>query len=403
VNEEAVAAPLASQLVAADAADRPRLLTDASAADVAAALDTLGHTHTLAAAEVLVVANAVLADRTLRKQARRELHRLRAAGVPLPEAPAIVTAPAPTADTGPEVQVTEAWATAIDSDGSRRLWLIGARPLGGVWLVDLLLNDRAGIQDLQLVDTTRKRVQRELDELRRDARWSWTNLPPTYALGLVGEGAALAESADHPLPQRYQRYVELFGTAPAAPQRALVYDTISPMEIRLHPDWLEESGRLITESELAGWDIPPTPELRDRALAAARARYAALLVPTNPPEAQAAAVLADAGRTLITQQRRQSLRRRLEEMAYVFLAADRLQEARLAAAAAQDLGTGSQMAHEQPFLRALLIAGIARALQAEVVAGRSAAQTFVELTEPRTREDQPPAISTTPTGLILPR
>jgi hypothetical protein len=404
VDGEAIAAPLASQLLEADAADRSRLLTDASAADVAAALDALGHTHTPAAAEVLVVADAVLADRVLRKQARRELHRLRAAGVPQPEAPAIVTAPAPAPHTGPEVAVTEAWATAIDSDGSRRLWLIGTRPLGGVWLVDLLLNDRAGIQDMQLVDTTRKRVQRELDELRRDARWSWTKLPPAYALALVGEGAALAESADHPLPQRYQRYLELFGTPPPAPERALVYDTISPMEIRLHPDWLEESGRLITEPELAGWDMPPTPELRDRALAAARARYATLLIPSNPPEAQAAAVLAEAGRMLITPERRQSLRRRLEEMAYVFLTADRLEEARLAAAAAQDLSTGNQPAQEQPFLRALLTAGIARAVQTEVVAGRSAAQTFVELTEqPRTREDQPPAISTTPTGLILPR
>ncbi|MBV9356279.1 MAG: hypothetical protein JO023_12220 [Chloroflexi bacterium] len=404
MNEEAIAAPLASQLLAADAADRPRLLSDADDVDVAAALDTLGHTHTPAAAEVLVVADAVLADRALRKQARRELHRLRAAGVPLPEASSIVTAPARSEPVGPEVDFTEAWATAIDSDGSRRLWLIGSRPLGGVWLVDLLLNDRSGMQDLQLVDTTRKRVQRELGELRRDARWSWTSLPPAYALGLVGEGVTLAESVDHALPQRYQRFVELFGAPPPAPEGALVYETISPMEIRLHPDWLEESGRLIAEPELAGWDIPPTPELRDRALAAARARFATLLVPTNPPEAQAAAVLAEAGRTLITPERRQALRRRLEEMAYVFLAADRLDEARLAAAAAQDLRTSSQPAHEQPFLRALLIAGAARALQAEVVAGRSAAQTFVELTEqPRTREDQPPAISTTSTGLILPR
>ncbi len=404
MNEEAVAAPLAGQLLAADAADRPRLLSDASAADVGAALDTLGHTHTPAAADVLVLADAVLADRALRKQARRELHRLRAAGVPQPEAPPTVTAPAPAPRTGPEVEVAEAWATAIDSDGSRRLWLIGSRPLGGVWLVDLLLNDRSGIQDLQLVDTTRKRVQRELGELRRDTRWSWTNLPPAYALGLVGEGVALAESANHPLPQRYQRYVELFGAPPAAPERALVYEAISPMEVRLHPDWLEESGRLIMEPELAGWDFPPTAELRERALAAARARFATLLVPTNPPEAQAAAVLAEAGRTLITAERRQALRRRLEEMAYVFLSADRLDEARLAAAAAQDLSTSSQPAHEQPLLRALLVAGIARALQTEIVAGRSAAQTFVELAEqPRTREDQPPAISTTSTGLILPR
>ncbi len=102
MNDEAIAAPLASQLLNADASERSRLLGEAAPADVAAALDALGHTHTPAAAEVLMVADAVLADRILRKQARRELHRLRAAGVPLPEAPTISAAPAPAPEPDPK-------------------------------------------------------------------------------------------------------------------------------------------------------------------------------------------------------------------------------------------------------------------------------------------------------------
>jgi hypothetical protein len=395
---------LASALLAADGAERSRLLQSSPGPDTARAIEELGRVHTEAAAEVLALADAVLADKQLRKLARRELHRVRAAGVRAPAAASAAPAPPPP-PRPPEARPTDAWATAIDGEGSRRLWLVGARPLGGVWLADFLLNDLRGVQEVQLIDTTRKRVQREFDELRRDPRWSWTPLPAPYALGLVGEGVELARGSDQPLPQRYPRYVELFGEPPPAPERALVFDTIGPMEIRLHPDWLDESARLISEPELAGWGLEPTPELVERALAAARARYAALVVPTNPPEQQVQSVLADAGRELVTPEVRRALRRRMEETAYVMLAAGRLPEARRAAAAALDLADAARPADAQPFLRSLLVAGIARALPPEPLAGRSPAETFVELALPSEgdQEQGRPALSTTSTGLILPR
>ena len=62
--------------------------------------------------------------------------------------------------------VSQAWVTDIDASGSRALWLLGERPLGGVWFAALLLNDLRGVQDLSLIDTTHKRFLKELDQNR---------------------------------------------------------------------------------------------------------------------------------------------------------------------------------------------------------------------------------------------
>ena len=43
---------------------------------------------------------------------------------------------------------------------------------------------------------------------------------------------------------------DVFGEAPSAPERALIYDTISPVEANLNPEWLDESIQLIAEPEL---------------------------------------------------------------------------------------------------------------------------------------------------------
>jgi hypothetical protein len=404
VDAATTTSTLSAALLAADTAERTRLLQTSEPTETARTIEELGRARTEAAGDVLALADAVLADKRLRKLARRELHRLGDARVrPAP----VVSTPPTTAGQArpPEAQPVEAWATAIDGEGSRRLWLIGARTLGGVWLADFLLNDVRGVQEIQLIDTTRKRVQRELDELRRDSRWSWTQLPVDYALRLIGEDVELARAAGQTLPQRYTRYIELFGEPPPAAERALVFDTISPMEVRFHPDWLDESDRLVVEPELFGWDLTPSSDISSRALAAVRARYAALVVPTNTPEQQVQSILADAGRELITPEVRHALRRRLEETAYVLVAAGRLPEARRAAAAAVDLADAARAAHDQPFLRSLLVASIARSLPPEPVAGRSAAETFVELTVARGGEQDQgrPPLSTTSTGLILPR
>jgi hypothetical protein len=395
---------LVAALLAADTAERERLLIEAEPGRLASAIERLGQLREPAAAEVLALIDSVVADRGLRKAARRELHRLRSIGVQAPQlAQPPAQAPATTPRSSEHVEVTEAWATDIDPSGSRALWLLGERRLGGVWFAALLLNDTRGLQEMSLVDTTRKRFLKDFEDSRRGAG-TWVSLPGDYALRLVREGVDLAREGGG-VPTRYHAFRDVFGEADAAPERALVYETISPVEVNFNPDWLEDSTRVLSEPEVAGWHVPVPVELRSRALEVARGSTAGLLVPGHTPEQNALQLLADAATQALTPTVRRALRRRLEETAYLFVSTDRLAAARRAVAAALALQDEHLPAERHPLLRLLLASGLARLTGAEMVGSRRAAEVLLELVERATQRDAQSsgAIETRPSGLILPR
>jgi hypothetical protein len=398
-----VSETLASTLLVAEPAERERLLRSADRDALAEVLPILGHTREVAAAEVLALVDDVVADRALRKAARRELHRLRSVGL---EPPARTAPQAPTAvaDHVRTLPVSDAWATDIDSSGGRGLWLVADKPLGGVWFAALLLNDLTGLEELSLVDTTRKRFQSEFDQAQRQAG-PWVNLPGEYSMRLVREAVDLTRELGGGLPTRYHAFRDVFGEAPGPPERALIYDTISPVEINFTPGWLDDSPRLLGEPEVAGWYVPVPAELRAQAIEAARAPGAGLLVPGHTPEQQALQLLAEAARLGLTPRVRHALRRRLEETAHMFAASDRLAMARLAAAAARGLDDTAGVPPERhPLVRLLLAAGLARLTGSEMVGTRRASDVLFELIERATQQGaQPGAIETRPSGLILPR
>ncbi len=397
---------LADALLAADEAGRTELLRASDSADLQAAIAALGHRHEQAAAEVLVLADTVVEERALRKAARRELHRLRSAGVQPPETTAAAAVPSTSAPTSePTVPVTEAWATDFDPTGARALWLLGDRPLGGAWFGAVLLNDLKGLLDVSLVDTTRKRFLRELEERRRE-RGEWVQLPGEYALRLVREALDNNRATDTPLPTRYRALRDAFGEAPGPPERPLVHATISPVEASFNPDWLSQADDLMREPELLGWYIPVPEGLRSRALEVARAPAAALLVPGQEPEQRALQLFEDAERQTLTPALRRALQRRLEETAYFFVTSDRLNAARHAVASARALEDRTRSLTRQPLLRIMLESGLARLVRSETVGGRAASEVLIDLLErafDESRERGREGVETRPSGLILPR
>ena len=392
---------LAAALLAAEPAERERLLRETAPSDLAPALTQLGHTRQPAAADVLALIDLVVEDRALRKAARRELHRLRSMGVE-PSPVQVTSEPAPTRQPT-TLEISEAWATDIDATGSRAVWLVADKPLGGVWLAATALNDQRGLLELNLVDTTRKRFLKDLEDARQGTG-TWVRLPGEYALALLREAVDLTREVGGGLPTRYHALKDVFGEAPAPPERALVYATISPVEVNFHPEWLDESARLTAEPELAGWHVPLPVELRARALEVARAPTAGLVVPGRTPEQQALQLLTDAAQQALTPLTRRALRRRLEETAYVFVDTDRLGATRLAVAAAGPLEDSHLVPERHRLLRMLLEAGLVYLTGAEMVGARRAWEVLLELIEAAMqREGQAGGVETRPSGLILPR
>jgi hypothetical protein len=393
---------LVAALLEGESAQRESLLRAAEPAGLEAAVKQLGERREVAAAEVLALVDLVVEDRAVRKSARRELHRLRSSGVQPPEPTHVSAEPAVARPDAP-LPVSQAWVTDIDPSGSRALWLLGERPLGGVWFAALLLNEQRGLQDMSLVDTTRKRFLKELEQ-NRGAAGAWVTVPGDYALQLVREAVDLTRKVGGGLPTRYRALRDVFGEAPSAPERALVYETIRPVEASFNPDWLEDSPRLLGEPEVAGWHVAVPVDLRGRALDVARGPAAGLLVPGHTPEQQALQLIAEVAQQALTPLVRRALRRRLEETGYIFVATDRLTAARLAVAAARALEDPSLSAERHPLVRLLLAAGLGRLLGSEKIGARRAADVLLELVERATQQQtQSGPTETRPSGLIVPR
>ena len=396
---------LIESLLAASPAEREVLLRAADAAALGAALGALGHRREIAAAEVLAQVDQAVEDRALRKAARRELHRLRSMGIEPP--PPSVTTVAGAEQSQPSasrtVPISDAWVTDIDPSGARALWLVGDRPLGGIWFAALLLNDQRGLQELNLVDSTRKRFERDFNESRR-GEGLWISLPGEYALKLVREAIDLTRESGSGLPTRYQAFREVFGEAAGPPERALAYETVSPAEVNFNPGWLQESPRLLGEREVGRWYVPVPSELRSRALEVARSPGAGLLVPGRTPEQQALQLVGDASRQALTPALRRAFQRRLEETAQLFLATDRPNLARLAVAAARALEDGGIPPERHPLMRLFLAAGLARLVGGETIGSRRAPDVLLELVERAAQQEaQSGQVETRPSGLILPR
>jgi len=393
---------LVAALLDGESAQRESLLREADPAALEVALKQLGGRREVAAAEVLALVDLVVEDRALRKSARRELHRLRSVGVQA-KAPQL-SRPTPESQSAEvTIPVSQAWVTDIDPSGSRAVWLLGERRLGGVWFAALLSNDQRGIQDMNLVDTTRKRFLKELEQ-NRGAAGTWVTVPGDYALQLVREAVDLTREVGAGLPTRYRALRDVFGEAAGPPERALVYETIRPVEASFNPDWLEGSPRLLAEPEVAGWHVSVPPDLKARALDVARGPAAGLLVPGHTPEQQALQLIADAASQALTPLVRRALRRRLEETGYIFVATDRLPAARLAVAAARALEDPSIAPERHPFVRLLLGAGLGRLLGTERIGTRRASEVLLELIERATQQQaQGGSTETRPSGLILPR
>ncbi|MCA1645202.1 MAG: hypothetical protein LC797_06930 [Chloroflexi bacterium] len=253
---------LVAALLEGDPAARESLLRAADPANLAVALQRLGERPEVAAAEVLTLVDLVVEDRGLRKTARRELHRLRSRGIQAMQPIQAAVAPAVARSDAP-LPITQAWVTEIDPNGSRAIWLLAERPLGGIWFALLLLNEMRGLQDMSLLDSTRKRFAREFDNDRR-AGGVRVLVPGDYALRLIRESVELTREAGVPGHTPEQDALQLLGEVA---QRVLTPVVRHALRRRL-----EETGHIFVA----------TDRLAAARLAVAAAR--ALVEPVTQPE-----------------------------------------------------------------------------------------------------------------------
>ena len=326
-----------------------------------ALIEALGASRDEAAGQVLAAIAAAAPDTAQRKAARRALHRLRSTGVavtvPVPAGPG-----QPVVADGQTLRPTRALVSPADGVGSRVLFLLVERPLGGMTTFNLAINDVVGLKDTFIEETTRRRFDRRVQEWNETNQRPAHEIPVEYGLSLLSEALALNAESHFPLPRDFVIRRSQLGELPPPPSAALIHQHISRGQTFLMPNLLDESaGLLENEPELGGW-VFSYAETEPFAQEYRVSEESRLVLTTEPREVRQERTVAAAIDTLFTTEMRRAFRRRLEETAYIFWQTGRERSARQAVAAGFAIGdTGSLRSH--PLLRAIVMRSIELAME----------------------------------------
>jgi hypothetical protein len=359
VDADADACRRALDAAVADPARLDLAALTALAAGASGAVDDVlrafGDAHGAGALPVLESLTSARTDRRVRRAARVAIYRLAQRGVQAPARPA----PKPVVERRPE-RAARAWLSGVDGSGSRAVWLLFEGAWVGQSLCSLIVNDEAGVMDAAGGEITKKRLQTELAALRASQKLPWVEVDPARALAVVGEAVGLHRAAGTAPPAAFARWERLFEPREPAPLPALGAD----------PSLAERAPELLELPEMAGWFLDPESVQGD-ALELLQARESKLVVSDQIKAEREEAIVTRVVERELGADVRRRWARRLVDMAFIFRATDRPEQAALAEAAAAALADEARQATHQPFARALAQRGIDVA--AEVALGRVSA------------------------------
>lgn len=333
----------ASRLVAGMARAKPEeVATLPGVLAVAAARAALAASR----ADVLA-ALAGHAEKEVAKEAKRGLHLLKTRGVAVPESPRAAL-PAPALPPDPPLP---AYASAIDGQGERAVWLPRAVPGKGIEIGQAVISDTQGLLELQVGVIGRKEwrgLARGL--LSHGAAMGVGEIDRERARSLVLAARALNDRSGQRVPEGADLWVAQLGPAPAPPPDPA--QAFAPLPEEEEREALAASAKLHDLPLMKGW-LAEEPFLRGLAARLDEVAVSPLYVDERQRAEQMARVLAEAVDGYFDGERRRLLAARL------FAVAEHLSErgdpahTHVAAATARALAAGTPAA-AIPFARLLV-------------------------------------------------
>ena len=326
------------------AAAEPEIARRAAALPEARALAIVRAAGEAQRQEVLVEL-AAAAHKSVAKEAKRELQRLKQRGVQVQELK-------PRGDSVlkplPEAEAPACYASSIDAYGERAVWWSRATR-GGIEVVQAVISDVRGILAIDALALSRRNFRDFAKRLPREGGVvTSVEVPKDHARWLIAAAAEEGARNGFSPPPAYADALRILGPAPQQPPPLPAASIELGAEGEL-PHRLAGAS-LFSDPLLSTW-IPEEDTLRSFVLKVDEIAVSRLYLDDAQRKAAFERAADDASSAYFTPQRRARYARRLLEMAYVLAAENRLDAARTAVAVAHDL-EGEQGARN-PFCRAL--------------------------------------------------
>jgi hypothetical protein len=294
----------------------------------------------------LLAALAAHAEKEVAKEAKRGLHVLKTRGVAVPEPPrAVAAAPAP----APE-PAFPAYATAVDGNGERAVWIPRNVPGKGVEIAQAVVSDTDGLLELQVGLLGRKEWRGLVQKLlSQGAAMGVGEMDPARARAVVAAARGRNEGSGKRVPDTADRWLAQLGPIAPLPDPADGFPPLPPDEER---EALAASAKLHDLPLMKSW-LADEAYLRTVAAKLDEIAVSPLYIDERQRAEQAARTVADAVDGYLDADRRRALAPRL------FAVAEHLRErgdpahASAAAAAARAIAAGAA-ASSIPFARLLV-------------------------------------------------
>jgi hypothetical protein len=287
-------------------------------------------------------------SRDAAKEAKRGLHVLKTRGVQVPE-PARPAGPPPPAPATPEPPLP-GYASAIDGQGERAVWLPRVLAGRGVEIAQAVLSDERGLVELQLGIVGRREWRLFAKGLLdRGTTMGIVDIDAGLALAMIASARALNDRAGQRVPPGADLWLGQLGPAAPLPDPAQTVPTLPDDEER---EAVEQSGRLHDLPLLRGW-LADEPLLRGVAATLDEIAVSTAYADDGARAARMEQVISDALAGWFDPDRTGRFAARLFAMAAHLQRAGDEAHARLAAASARALRRGVPP-HRVPVARLLV-------------------------------------------------
>jgi hypothetical protein len=310
----------------------------------------LGKIAASATAEALLRVEKRAGDKDLKKEIRRSLFKLSQKGLTIPEDKrAEEKSPTPILSRTPEI---EAYMSPVDGAGGRLVWIVKPQAGHGLQTIQGMINDREGLQRIGGTQIRRKELRNMAQEIKKQHGVTMVPIPWEYADLMLYENFEKAKAAGRSGLENFHQLRSIVNTAKPKAQDHPVYQRLNDEEVR-EGAWRELSRRLLDEPEFrfwildADWIEPFLGQLEE-------AQTSRLVLNPMQKEERVAGIVRDAVKTLCAGETGKIMQRRMEDMAFYFVEAGRMDVAKLTLAVAQQIKEGDPGPLDISFLSGLV-------------------------------------------------
>lgn len=316
-------------------------------------LEVLGDWPTPRTGEFLRQLNARKTSKAIGKAIRKAAFRLKSKGMEV----RITDDRAPAIFRPPEPAVSEGFLGPVDINGTRMIWLTKPKvPKGIVAFAAHICSDE-GIIEFSGVEMSRKNFHDYLASLMEEYPEDLVDADSAYCYRMIGEAFEVGQKKGRPPSSEFLKWQSLLGPIPP-PQKPLIYRFLSAEEVNTHLKPLGSAALLWETPLFRNW-LLRKEECQKYMDLLQEAAHSRLVLTPYQKESRMLEIYPQAIRELFNPQRRYTLRRALEENAYILWKKGKTPEARVCLAMADGLEADTGVLSSHPFLEELVKRSIA--------------------------------------------